>query len=81
MWAQRPAKLVDDQRAIRLGMAIRMAGMIGLQYSKGPQSGQRDERLTRNDLRLRLCLILQESRLVYPELLSCAAHVQMGVAS
>lgn len=48
-------------------MAIRMAGMIGLQYSKGPQSRQRDERLTRNDLRLRLCLILQESRLVLSE--------------
>ncbi|WRT67709.1 uncharacterized protein IL334_004681 [Kwoniella shivajii] len=61
MWALRSPRLVDDQRATRLGMAVRMAGQIGLQLAKhhGKSPG---EQSNTNDLRTRLSLVLVESR-------------------
>ncbi|WVW82922.1 hypothetical protein I302_104936 [Kwoniella bestiolae CBS 10118] len=61
MWALRTPRLVDDQRATRLGMAARMAGQIGLQLARhhGNSSG---EPRSANDLRTRLSLVLVESR-------------------
>ncbi|WWD09994.1 hypothetical protein V865_008126 [Kwoniella europaea PYCC6329] len=61
MWALRTPRLVDDQRATRLGMAVRMAGQIGLQLARqhGRSSG---EARNANDLRTRLSLVLVESR-------------------
>nr|XP_019013685.1 uncharacterized protein I206_01756 [Kwoniella pini CBS 10737]OCF52466.1 hypothetical protein I206_01756 [Kwoniella pini CBS 10737] len=60
MWALRTPRLVDDQRAARLGMAVRMAGQIGLQLARnhGSIPGERNS----NDLRTRLSLVLVESR-------------------
>lgn len=57
MYAQRTQRLVDDQRAIRLGIALRMASMIGLQHTKDSVTKN-----GRNELLLRVCLVLQESR-------------------
>ncbi|WWC89880.1 uncharacterized protein L201_004808 [Kwoniella dendrophila CBS 6074] len=59
MWALRSSRLVDDQRATRLGMAVRMAGQIGLQLSR---CSNRDAELNMSDLRTRLTLVLGESR-------------------
>ncbi|WVQ95842.1 hypothetical protein IAU59_002941 [Kwoniella sp. CBS 9459] len=61
MWALRTPRLVDDQRATRLGMAVRMANQIGLQLSKHRGCDSADQR-TMNDLRTRLSLVLVESR-------------------
>ncbi|WWC60942.1 uncharacterized protein I303_103518 [Kwoniella dejecticola CBS 10117] len=60
MWALRTPRLVDDQRATRLGMSVRMAGQIGLQLARQHKhtSGERN----RNDLRTRVSLVLVESR-------------------
>jgi hypothetical protein len=58
-YAQRTPRLVDDQRAIRLGIALRMASMIGVHHGKagsGPEA--------QNLLRLRISLVLHESRCV-----------------
>ncbi|WVF68285.1 hypothetical protein IAT40_003050 [Kwoniella sp. CBS 6097] len=61
MWALRTPRLVDDQRATRLGMAVRMASQIGLQLSKHRSTDSGEHRNT-NDLKTRLSLVLVESR-------------------
>ncbi|ODN77560.1 hypothetical protein L202_04730 [Cryptococcus amylolentus CBS 6039] len=62
MWALRTPRLVDDQRAMRLGMAFRMAGQIGLQHPFRHSGAVPLDAFAKNDLMLRVSLILTESR-------------------
>ncbi|OCF31718.1 hypothetical protein I316_06525 [Kwoniella heveanensis BCC8398] len=61
MWALRTPRLVDDQRATRLGITVRMANQIGLQLSKSRGTCPGDQR-NMNDFKARLSLVLVESR-------------------
>ncbi|WWC98256.1 hypothetical protein V866_005147 [Kwoniella sp. B9012] len=62
-WGLRKNRLVDDQRWARMGWASRLTSSIGLQHA-GSRSADELERdlLARNDFRLRISLILFESR-------------------
>nr|XP_019049896.1 hypothetical protein I302_00315 [Kwoniella bestiolae CBS 10118]OCF28826.1 hypothetical protein I302_00315 [Kwoniella bestiolae CBS 10118] len=62
-WCLRRDRLVDDQRWARMGWATRLTASIGLQHA-GSRSAEELERdsLARNDFRLRVSLILFESR-------------------
>ncbi|WVQ72840.1 hypothetical protein IAR50_002401 [Cryptococcus sp. DSM 104548] len=62
MWALRTPRLVDDQRAMRLGMAFRMAGQIGLQHPSKHSDAAPLDAFAKNDLMVRVSLILTESR-------------------
>ena len=63
MWAHRKDRLVDDWRWTRLGVCPRMATSIGLQHARKHNLGDGDdEKLVKNDLRTRTCLIVLDSR-------------------
>ena len=63
LWGYRKARHVDDQRGIRLGKLPKMATAVGLHQPRARgQDLAEYERLTANDLRLRMSLVLAESR-------------------
>ncbi|WWC57478.1 uncharacterized protein I303_100010 [Kwoniella dejecticola CBS 10117] len=62
-WGLRKNRLVDDQRWARMGWASRLTSSIGLQHAGSRSADEMDrDLLLRNDFRLRVSLILFESR-------------------
>jgi hypothetical protein len=64
--ALRKPRLVDDQRSTRLGEVARMASLIGLFRYSGQKTlpDIRNNPILMNDFRLRVVLILLDSRQV-----------------
>ncbi|WRT68793.1 uncharacterized protein IL334_005773 [Kwoniella shivajii] len=62
-WCLRKNRLVDDQRWARMGWASRLTASIGLQHADSRSSEDlANDELAKNDFRLRVALILFESR-------------------